>query len=226
VTREFAAVPGRPPEWPELAAGGPIFASERWLAAMRGRVPGTAYTFLLRESGTARLALYGTVVTGGRAEVFTLPYILTGDPRELPLSGATRATRAAWRTSSPDGAPSRLPPDDAWYPHLVVMLPGYECHPLGPLAGDPEALAMLTGAIVGWAAARSLRAVAFLYTPPSAAALRKALAARGFHRVPLAYTCELELPGNGFEDYLAGLARTDRPRANSYRLWGPDRAGR
>ncbi|MFC6086181.1 GNAT family N-acetyltransferase [Sphaerisporangium aureirubrum] len=202
--RVFDAVPGRPPEWPELAADGPIFATERWLTAMRGRIPGTAYTFVLRESGAPRLALYGTVITGGgRDEVFTLPYVLTGSPRELPLSDATRAARAAM-------AP---PPEDGWYPHLVVMLPGYECHPLGPLAGDRGALDELTGAITAWAADRSLRAVAFLYTPPSAMPLQDVLAGRGFHRVPLAYSCELDPPGDGFGDYLSALPRKRRTEA-------------
>ncbi|MEO3808451.1 GNAT family N-acetyltransferase [Sphaerisporangium sp. B11E5] len=203
-TREFTAVPGRPPEWPVLAADGPIFATERWLAAMRGRIPGAAYTFLLNDSGAPALALYGTVLpAAGRPEVFSLPYILTGDPAELPLSDATRAVRPS----------AAAPPEDAWHPHLVVMLPGYECHPLGPLAGDPGALRELVDAIVAWAGERSLRAVAFLYTPPSADALQKELAARGFLRVPLAYTCELEPAGDGFEDYLASLPRKRRTEA-------------
>lgn len=204
MTRRFTAYPGRPPEWAALAEGGPLFATERWLAAMRGRVPGAAYTFTLHDSGTPVLALYGTVPdAGGRREVFDLPYILTGDPVELPLSGATRALRPL----------AGAPPDDAWHPYLVVMLPGYECHPLGPLAGDPAALGELCDAIVAWAGERSLRAVAFLYTPPSAGALRDTLAARGFLRVPLAYTCELAPPGDRFDDYLASLPRRRRTEA-------------
>jgi hypothetical protein len=157
VTREFAAVAGRPPQWHALAAGGPMFASEGWMGAMRGRIPGAGFTFVLRESQTAVLALYGTVLSRAeRDEVFALPYILAGDPRELPLSEASRTARTHWR------APAR----ESWYPHLVVMLPGYECHPLGPLAGDGDALAELVEAVVGWARGQGLRAVAFLYTPP------------------------------------------------------------
>ncbi|MGW0070105.1 hypothetical protein ACWDUI_21890 [Streptosporangium sandarakinum] len=208
--RVFEAVPGRPPEWPALAADGPMFATERWLTAMRGRVPGAAYTFVLREAGAAVLALYGTVVTGvdrpGRGEVFDLPYVLVGDPAELPLSAAARAARAA-------GPPLPAPPREGWFPHLVVMLPGYECHPLGPLARDREALDALVGAITDWARERGLRAVAFLYPPPGTAPLGRVLSARGFTGVPLAYSCELRLPGGGFEDYLAALPRKRRGEA-------------
>ncbi|GAA3816963.1 hypothetical protein GCM10022226_42030 [Sphaerisporangium flaviroseum] len=202
--RRFAAVAGRPPDWRDLAAGGPMFATELWLDAMRGRIPGADFTFVLREPGKTVLALYGTVLAGAeRNEVFGLPYILTGDARDLPLAEDSLAARASWR----------VPPPESWYPHLVVMLPGYECHPIGPLAGDPDALSELTGAVVAWARDQGLRLVAFLYTPPSTAALQEALASRGFSRIPLAYTCELALTGEGFDDYLAALPRKRRTEA-------------
>ncbi|GII62164.1 hypothetical protein Skr01_22490 [Sphaerisporangium krabiense] len=199
--RAFAAVPGRVADWDRLSAGGPMFATTEWLDAMRGRVPGAAYTFALREAGETRLALYGTVLDReATGEIFDLPYILAGDPRVFPLSEASRAARATWRP----------PPAESWYPNLVVMLPGYECHALGPLAADPGALSELVGAIVAWAKEQELRAVAFLYTPPGAAALRQALPGHGFTRVPLSYSCELPLPGAGFDDYLAALPRKQR----------------
>ncbi|RCG32105.1 hypothetical protein DQ384_06205 [Sphaerisporangium album] len=199
--REFQAVPGRPHEWNRLTAGAPLFATAKWLEAMRGRIPGDLFTFVLREDGEARLALYGSVLHGvPEGEIFDLPYILSGDPGELPLSPETRAARATWRPPSPE----------SWYPSLVLMLPGYECHPLGPLAGDPVALAELVEAIVAWAGERGLRAVACLYTPPSTAALQDVLAGQGFSRVELSYSCELPVPGDGFDGYLAALPRKRR----------------
>lgn len=201
--RGFAAVPGRPPEWRDLAAGGPMFATEEWLAAMRGRIPGDGVTFLLRDSGRARLALYGTVLREPGEELFDLPYVLAGDARPLPLSEDSRAARASWRP----------PPTESWYPNLVVMLPGYECHPLGPLAADAGALSELTGAIVAWAGERGLRLVAFLYTPPGTAPLQDVLAAKGFSRVELAYSCEMALAGESFDDYLGALPRKRRTEA-------------
>ncbi|MGV9304985.1 GNAT family N-acetyltransferase [Nonomuraea sp. NPDC003727] len=157
-------------------ADGPLFATGRWLAAMRDRVPGLPYTFELDGA-----VLHGTVVRGAHpGEPFDLPYILTADPAQLPLSEAARAARRRFA-----GSP-------AWTPHLVVMLPGYECHPLGPAARDGATLGDLVDEIVAWSRAEGLRAVAFLYT--TTPELQQVLGRRGFARIPLSYSCELS-PG-------------------------------
>jgi predicted N-acyltransferase len=93
------------------------------------------------------------------------------------------------------------------------MLPGYECVPVGPAAADPAALAALVGGAVQWAAAAGLRAVAFLYTRPTAAELAGVLAGRGFTPVPLSLHWDLELPGSDPSDYLAGLPGKRRKEA-------------
>ncbi|WP_214106898.1 peptidogalycan biosysnthesis protein [Acrocarpospora catenulata] len=185
------ATPGHTP-----VPGGPLFATGHWLTAMRGRVPGVPYTF----SGDG-VSLHGTVVTEAHpGEVFDLPYVLTGDPPELPLSDAARAARGPGEGLD-------------WFPHLVVMLPGYECHPLGPAARAPGALAALVEDIVTWSAGRGLRAVAFLYTPPETGELQRVLDGRGFRRVPLSYRCELPVPAGGFPAYLDGLPAKRRREA-------------
>ncbi|MBA2891462.1 GNAT family N-acetyltransferase [Nonomuraea soli] len=176
-----------------LPAEGPLFSSGRWLAAMDGRVPGLPYTF---ERGGA--ILHGTVVERERpGEVFDLRHILTDDTPQLPLAGATRAARA--------GGP-------AWpgcTPYLVVMLPGYECHALGPAGDDAGAVADLVAEIVAWAHARGLRAVAFLYT--RGRALERALEEGGFTGIPMSYSCEL-VPGTPLPAHRASEARREMRR--------------
>ncbi|MEV4099772.1 GNAT family N-acetyltransferase [Nonomuraea sp. NPDC049649] len=156
-----------------LPAEGPLFSTGRWLAAMSGRVPGSPYTF---ELGGA--ILHGTVVARPHpGEAFDLGTLLAADTARLPLSPATRAARAG-RTSWPGCAP-----------HLVVMLPGYECHALGPAGEDAAAVEALVGEIVAWARGRALRAVAFLFT--RGRALERALGGQGFTGIPMSYSCEL-----------------------------------
>ncbi|MFG1942877.1 GNAT family N-acetyltransferase [Nonomuraea sp. NPDC048826] len=156
-----------------LPAEGPLFSTGRWLAAMSGRVPGSPYTF---ELGGA--ILHGTVVARPHpGEVFDLGHLLTADTPQLPLSEATRAARAG-RESWPECTP-----------HLVVMLPGYECHALGPAGDDAAAVELLVSGIVAWARERGLRAVAFLYTRGQA--LERALGGLGFTGMPMSYSCEL-----------------------------------
>ncbi|MFC5814545.1 MULTISPECIES: GNAT family N-acetyltransferase [Nonomuraea] len=176
-----------------LPAEGPLFSAGRWLAAMGGRVPGSPYTF---ELGGA--ILHGTVAERPcPGEVFDLGHLLTADTPKLPLSAATRAARArraAWPGCTP---------------HLVVMLPGYECHALGPAGDDAAAVETLVSEIVVWARARGLRAVAFLYT--RGPALERALGGQGFTGMPMSYSCELT-PGTPLPARRAKEARRETRR--------------
>ncbi|MGW0801463.1 hypothetical protein [Nonomuraea sp. NPDC002799] len=176
-----------------LPAEGPLFSTGRWLAAMRGRVPGRPYTF---ELGGA--ILHGTVVERAYpGEVFDLGQLLAADIAKLPLSPATRQARAGQ-----DGRPGCAP-------NLVVMLPGYECHALGPAGDDGATVGALVAGIVAWARARELRAVAFLYT--RGPVLERELGGQGFTGIPMSYSCELT-PGTPLPRHRAQEARRELRR--------------
>jgi hypothetical protein len=197
---------GIAPEWPELSSGGPLLASPGWLRAMAGRLGDSVRTIVIRERGEARLAAFATVQAVRRpAEFFDLHHVLVSTAQALPLTDEARAGRAALAATAP-GA-------DRWAPNLVVMLPGYECVPVGPGRDDAVLLDALVSGAIALAAAHDLRAVAFLYTRPEATGLASALAAHGFTAVPLSLTWELPVPAGGLDAYLCALPRKRRQDA-------------
>ncbi|HET9897639.1 MAG TPA: hypothetical protein VFQ44_22135 [Streptosporangiaceae bacterium] len=189
---------GIAPEWAALARGGPLFASGGWLRAMDGRLGGETVTIIVSENGEPAVAALASVQTSpAPREVFDLHYIFVNPAPPLPLTDATRAARARL-----EGA---APPPARWLPSLVVMLPGYECLPVGPGRRDARLLGELVDAACAWAAGQGLRAAAFLYTRPEDVGLAAALGDRGFTGVPLSVTWELPVPPGGFPGYLAAL---------------------
>lgn len=198
--------PGLPAEWPELAAGGPLLATPGWLRAMQARLGRRPVTVVVRAGDRPVLGAYGAVHEAPRSgEFFDLHHVLVSPAPALPLTPDARARRSALVAGAP--APER------WVPNLVVMLPGYECVPVGPAAQHPDAVAALVDGTLAWAHRTGLATTAFLYTRPESVVLTTALAARGFARLPLSLTWELDLPGQCLADYLAALPRKRRLEA-------------
>lgn len=166
---------------------------------MRGRLGDELVTLTV----PGRVDLLASVQRAPRpGEFFDLHHVCVSEAPALPLTDAARAARSALR-----------PPDPPlWTPNLVVMLPGYECVPVGPAAADPTLLGRLADAAVGYAARERLRAVAVLYTRPGSP-LAAVLADRGFLALPLSRTWDLEVPGDGAPGYLAALPRKRRAEA-------------
>jgi hypothetical protein len=205
-------VDGLAGEWDELAAGCGLYASPGWLAAMRTRLGGQPVTLLVTQrdapggiAGNTRpvLAAFATVQPRPRqGEFFDLHHILISEAPALPLTGAARDARLQLTATAPGPG--------AWVPNLVVMLPGYECVPVGLGAGDPAALAALIDEAVAYAVELRLHAVAFLYLRPEAVALAAALGGRGFTPVPLSLTWDLPVPRGGLAEHLRSLPRKRR----------------
>jgi len=192
--------------WPALAVDGPLFAAPGWLRAMEGRLGGRTLTIVVRRGGIPVLAAMASVQETPRpGELFDLHHVFVRPAPDLPLTPRSRELRA--------GLEATAPPPGRWVPCLVVMLPGYECTPVGPDAGDPAANAALVDGALSWAAGQGIATVAMLYVRPEAAALAAALAGRGFVRVPVMPTWELALPGSGVADYVAALPAKRRGEA-------------
>jgi Peptidogalycan biosysnthesis/recognition len=197
---------GIAPQWPALAAGGPIYASAGWLRAMAGRLGDGAVTIMVSANGEPVVAALASVQTRPASrEVFDLHYIFVSPTPPLPLTEAARTRRARLAESSP--------PPSQWVPSLVVMLPGYECLPVGPGRDDKRMLAELADAACGYADQQGLRTVAFLYTRPEDVALAAVLADRQFTGVPLSLTWDLAVPPGGLPDYLEALPSKRRREA-------------
>ncbi|MEU7479718.1 hypothetical protein AB0A63_27260 [Lentzea sp. NPDC042327] len=157
-----------------------ILTTPTWIAVMGGRLPPPVP---LRADGVEAHAFvqHEPLPT----EFFDLGYALAGPASALPI------------TREPIDSPP-------WVPVLTVMVPGYECLPVGPRATDPEALHGLVDA----ALAHDVPTTAFLYTRPGP--LEPVLRERGFTCVPLSMTWDLHLPGTGVADYLAAFPRKRR----------------
>lgn len=157
-----------------------FLASPAWLAAMHGRLPEAVP---LKADGVEAHAFIQREPRP--AEFYDLHHVLTTAAPALPISRA----------------PIASPP---WVPALTVMVPGYECLPVGPRALDPTALNALVSAALDY----DVPTVAFLYTRPGP--LEPVLRARGFTQVPLSMTWDLHLPGTGVADYLSAFPRKRR----------------
>jgi hypothetical protein len=195
--------PGIAPQWPELAVGGPLLTSPAWLGSMSGRFGDRTDTILVTQDGEAKVAALATAQSSpAPGEFYDLHHVLISPALVLPLTDAARAARADLVGSAP--------PPDRWVPNLVVMLPGYECVPVGPGRGDVTLLGELADGACRWAEQQNLPTVAFLYTHRDPAALGTALADRGFTAMPLSLTWVLPVSAGGLSDYLAALPHKRR----------------
>ena len=173
---------------------------------MGGRLGGRTVTIVVSENGQPVAAAHACVQDEpAPGEVFDLHHIFVSPTPPLPLTQAARAARAMLAATAP--------PPAQWVPSLVVMLPGYECLPVGPRRDDDRVLGELTGAACAWADQHDLRTVAFLYTRPQDAGLAAALAGRGFTGVPLSITWDLPVPAGGLDAYLEALPSKRRREA-------------
>ncbi|MCA1705916.1 MAG: GNAT family N-acetyltransferase [Actinobacteria bacterium] len=198
--------PGLPAEWPALAAGGPLLATPGWMRAMQGRLGQWPVTVVVRAGERTVLAAYGAVQQTPRpGEFFDLHHVLVSPAPALPLTPDARARRS--------GLVADAPPPEQWVPNLVVMLPGYECVPVGPAAQHPDAVAALVEGTLAWARRTGLPTTAFLYTRPESVVLADTLATRGFTGLPLSLTWDLDLPGRCLADYVAALPHKRRIEA-------------
>lgn len=194
---------GVPEEWARMTQGVSLFATKRWLNVMGSRIEGEQLSFLLEQGGLPQAGLYATLVSNPECyEAFNSYLLLAGDPPVFPLTIPVLQQREITR--------HQAPPRREWFPNLVVMLPGYQCFPVGPHAESSRAAVELVDGIVEWSRSRGLRLVSFLYTSAEAVTLRQVLASRGFHRIPLTSRCDLNLCGSNFDDYLATLTKNRR----------------
>jgi Peptidogalycan biosysnthesis/recognition len=198
--------PGIAPQWPALAADGPLLTSSPWLNAVAGRLGDQLITIVVTQDGEAKLAALATVHRRpAPGEFFDLHHVVVTAAPVLPLTESARAARA--------GLAAAAPPPEHWVPNLIVMLPGYECVPVGPGRDDLVLLRELVRAAVSWAEQQNLATVAFLYTYAEPAGLGLALAEGGFTAMPLSRTWVLPVPDGGFSAYLATLPQKRRAEA-------------
>jgi predicted N-acyltransferase len=190
--------------WPELAVDAPMLATPGWLRAMDGRLGARPLTFLVDSPAGTELAALASVQTESRpTEFFDLHHVVVRPTPDFPLTEESRAERARLCETAPR----------QWVPSLVVMLPGYECVPVGPGATRPAALAALVDGALDWAAEQGIPTVAFLYLRPEQTALADALRDRDFIGLPLTYTWDLHLAGTGMAAYFEALPRKRRKEA-------------
>jgi hypothetical protein len=83
-------------------------------------------------------------------------------------------------------------------PHVLVAAPGYFTVPIGPADGDVSALVDAVEA--------QGRIAGFAYLPPEAGPLLTELRRRNYTTGVVSVTTRLDLPGDSFDDYLAGLS--------------------
>lgn len=194
-------------QWPALATDVPMLATPGWLRAMEGRLGARPLTFVVREGGRAVLAAYASMQTAHRpGEFFDPHHVLIAPTADFPLTDSARAARAELAGSAPG--------PHEWLPSLVVMLPGYECVPVGPASTDGAALTALVSGVLRWAADAGVPTVTFLYTRPGQTELAATLRAAEFTELPLTYSWDLHLPGTGIDDYLAALPCKRRREAH------------
>jgi hypothetical protein len=197
---------GLPDWWSTVDGDASLLGTAGWLRALSARLGDRPVTFSARVGGVVAAALHGTVLDGPRpGELFDLWDVVTGPAPGRPLTDTARSARVALAATAPG--------PECWAPYLLVMFPGYECFPVGPRAADPAVLAPLVDEVVAWARDEGLRAVAFLYCGPDAAALARVLAAAGFTGVPRDLSFDLDLPGPSFADYLRALPKKRRVEA-------------
>lgn len=198
--------PGIAPQWPVLATGGPLLTSPSWLNALASRLGDQLITIVVTRDGEAKLAALATVHRSpAPGEFFDLHHVVVTPAPALPLTESARTARARLA--------SMAPPPERWVPNLIVMLPGYECVPVGPGQDDLALLSELVSGAVRWAEQQDLATVAFLYTHAEPAGLGTALSQARFTPMPLSRTWVLPVPDRGMNAYLAALSPKRRAEA-------------
>jgi hypothetical protein len=158
------------------ASPAPVYTAREWLAASRW--PGDGLRYLL---GGGLMVPARTVTDPAAWSRMNLVDICAGT-----AFGDWADARAVARARSQA------------VPHLLVAAPGYFTVPIGPADGDVSALVDAVegqGLVVG-----------FGYLPPEAGSLLGELRRRGYATGVVSVTTRLDLPGDSFEDYLAGLS--------------------
>lgn len=145
------------------------------------------------------VGLFGMLCTDVETDdAFNLFDLITGHPRTVPLSESSVEARVALRAAAPS--------PEAWFPSLILSLPSAEC----VAAGSEYGLGELVDGIVDWSSGQKLAAVAFPYLRSRDTELGAVLGKHGFTKSPITFTCELHLPGTGFDDYLANFTKHRR----------------
>lgn len=192
-----------PPQWAELDADPPLFASARWLARMGDRIDGVHWWFVHRPGDGRDVGFFGSVSEDSAVSEAKNPWRLLFEPGSARSLGRPALERQA-------AARAAGPAPEHWFPSLVVTYPGLECFPLGPGRHSAQALDGAVAEVVAEARAAGLGSVAFLYVQPEETELSAALHRAAFLEVPTALRANLRLPGTTFEDYLASLGRDAR----------------
>ncbi len=154
----------------------PVYTAREWLAASRW--PGDGMRYLL---------------AGG----LLLPVRAVTDPAAWSrMNLVDICAGTAFGDWADPGLVARA--RSAAVPHLLVAAPGYFTVPIGPADGDVSALVDAVeaqGQVAG-----------FAYLPPEAGPLLAELRRRDYPTGVVSVTTRLDLPGDSFDDYLAGLS--------------------
>lgn len=154
----------------------PVYTARQWLAASRW--PGDGMRYLL---------------AGG----LLLPVRTVTDPAgwsRMNLVDICAGT--AFGDWADPGLVARA--RSAAVPHLLAAAPGYFTVPIGPAGGDVSALVDAVEA--------QGQPAGFAYLPPEAGPLLTELRRRDYTTGVVSVTTRLDLPGDSFDDYLAGLS--------------------
>jgi hypothetical protein len=154
----------------------PVYTAREWLAASRW--PGDGLRYLL---------------AGG----LMMPVRVVTDPAAWSrMNLVDICAGTAFGDWADPGAVARA--RSGAVPHLLAAAPGYFTVPVGPADGDVSAL-------VDAIEARD-QVAGFAYLPPEAGSLLAELRRRDYTTGMVSVTTRLDLPGDCFDDYLAGLS--------------------
>ena len=178
LTADLDDVPGS--VW-AAASPAPVYTARAWLAASRW--PGDGMRYLL---GGGLMMPARTVTDPAAWSRMNLVDVCAG---------------TAFGDWADAGAVARARAEAV--PHLLVAAPGYFTVPIGPADGDVSAL---VDAVEGLCLEGQRLVAGFAYLPPEAGPLLGELRRRGYATGVISVTTRLDLPGDSFEDYLAGLS--------------------
>lgn len=178
LTADLDDVPGS--VW-AAASPAPVYTARAWLAASRW--PGDGMRYLL---GGGLMMPARTVTDPAAWSRMNLVDVCAG---------------TAFGDWADAGAVARARAEAV--PHLLVAAPGYFTVPIGPADGDVSAL---VDAGEGLCLEGQRLVAGFAYLPPEAGPLLGELRRRGYATGVISVTTRLDLPGDSFEDYLAGLS--------------------
>jgi predicted N-acyltransferase len=159
----------------------PVYTAREWLAASRW--PGDGMRYLL---------------AGG----LMVPVRLVTDPAAWSrMNLVDICAGTAFGDWADPGVVARARSEAV--PHLLVAAPGYFTVPIGPADGDVSAL---VSAVEEHAVEEQGQVAGFGYLPPEAGSLLGELRRRDYTTGVVSVTTRLDLPGDSFDDYLAGLS--------------------